>query len=192
MVCVQIPKGKRSVIASCTCQALHLLGLQLGSTLKSLMLCSLAVTLPLLDASQLLSPASFRLLQAAGNTLSQSSGVQCSASLASLCRQAITSAGPVWPGGHVARQVAGGLVQESCCTHASHSMTEDCQKQSRHAATWRISSFFFVSSSLLPEFGRHRRWHLGGKCTRLRVRVCAPTYTLRGYPTHVHSSPAHL
>lgn len=64
-VCVQImpkPKGRRIVLAGCTCQALHLLSLQLRSPLKSLMLCSLAVTLPLLDASQLLPPASFRLL----------------------------------------------------------------------------------------------------------------------------------
>ena len=57
------PKGERNVPAGCTCQALHFLCLQLCSPLKSLMLCSLAVTLPLLDASQLLSPTSFRLLQ---------------------------------------------------------------------------------------------------------------------------------
>ena len=72
MVCVQLmQKGRQNLAASCTCQALHLLSLQLRSPLARLMLCSLTVALPLLDASQLLSAASLRLLQAAGNTLSQ-------------------------------------------------------------------------------------------------------------------------
>ena len=91
------------MLASCTCQALHLLSLQLRSPLKSLMLCSLAVALPLLDAGQLLSPASLCLLQAAGRNLSQNSGVQSSPNLASPCRQAIASAEPFWPGQVAAR-----------------------------------------------------------------------------------------